>query len=189
VSGVIRLTFVSTNPGKAREVREILAPYGIRVHWRRRRLPEPQADDLSTVVRSKLAAVKDIPGNVLVEDSGLFIDSLAGFPGVYSAHFLSAWGFGPMLELLRRRARDAEFRAAAGLRVGSRTRIFTGTVRGTIAPRARGTAGFGYDPIFVPHGWTKTFAQVPPAAKNRLSHRSRAVRKVGEYLARRTTTS
>ena len=181
---MIPLTFVSTNPGKAREVREIAAPYGISVRWRRRRLLEPQADDLATVVRAKLAAVRDVPGNVLVEDSGLFINSLAGFPGVYSAHFLSAWGFGPMLELLRHRSRLAEFRAAAGLRIGGRTRVFTGSVRGSIAPRPRGTAGFGYDPIFIPRGWTKTFAQVPAAAKNELSHRSRAVRKAARYLAR-----
>ena len=180
---MIPLTFVSTNPGKAREVRAILARYGVDVRWRRRSLAEPQADDLSTVVRSKLAAVRDVPGNVLVEDSGLFIDSLAGFPGVYSAHFLRVWGFGPMLELLRHRSREAEFRAAAGLRIGRRTQVFTGCVRGSIAPRARGSAGFGYDPIFIPEGWTETFAQVPADAKNELSHRARAVRKVGEYLA------
>ena len=180
----ILLTFVSTNPGKAREVREILRPYGIRVRWLRRRLPEPQAPDLETVVRSKLAAVADVPGYAMVEDSGLFIDSLAGFPGVYSAHFLEAWGVPPILELLRRRSRAASFRAVVGLRRGAATRLFAGRVDGAIAPRARGTQGFGYDPIFVPDGWTTTFAQGPIRAKNEISHRSRAVRKLGEYLRR-----
>ncbi|MGI0054106.1 MAG: non-canonical purine NTP pyrophosphatase [Thermoplasmata archaeon] len=182
-----RLTFVSTNPGKAREVREILAPYEIDVRWKRRLLPEPQAADLETVARSKLAAVGDLHGYVLVEDSGLFIDSLAGFPGVYSAHFLTAWGFGPMLELLRHRSRRARFRAVAGLRLGSRTWTFPGEVEGKIAPRARGAHGFGYDPIFIPLGEKHTFGELPVETKNRRSHRYQAIRGVGEFIQRRRT--
>lgn len=178
------VTFVSTNRGKLAEVRELLHPYGLRVRWRRRKLPEPQADTLEEVVRAKLAATRDIPGIVLVEDSGLFIDSLAGFPGVYSAHFLRAWGFGPILELLRTRNRKASFRAAAAIRVGGKSWVFTGEVHGSIARRARGRGGFGYDPIFVPAGWKKTFAQVPRSDKNTLSHRAVAIRQVGRKLAR-----
>lgn len=178
------VTFVSTNRGKLAEVRELLRPYGVAVRWRRRTLPEPQADTLEEVVRAKLAATRDIPGTVLVEDSGLFIDSLNGFPGVYSAHFLRAWGFPPILELLRRRPRRAAFRAAAAIRHGTRTWVFLGEVTGTIARRPRGSAGFGYDPIFIPTGWKKTFAEVPQSAKNALSHRGRAVRQVGEKLRR-----
>ena len=73
---MIGVSFVSTNPGKAREVRSILAEFGVRTRWVRRELPEPQSDTLAEVVRAKLAAVTDVPGNVLVEDSGLFIPSL-----------------------------------------------------------------------------------------------------------------
>lgn len=111
------VTFVSTNRGKLAEVRQVLGPYGIRVKWKKRTLPEPQAETLEEVVRSKLAAVRDVPGNLMVEDSGLFIRALNGFPGVYSAHFLRVWGFGPMLELLQKRPRSAYFRAVVGLRV------------------------------------------------------------------------
>ncbi|EQD45229.1 Ham1-like protein, partial [mine drainage metagenome] len=78
------ITFVSRNPGKAREVAAVLAPFGLGVRWRRRDLVEPQAATLAEVVRAKLAAVRDVPGYVLVEDSGLFVPSLHGFPGVYS---------------------------------------------------------------------------------------------------------
>lgn len=177
------VTFVSRNPGKVREIREVLSPFGLRVRWVRRDLPEPQASTLEEVVRAKLAAVRDLRGDVLVEDSGLFIPSLQGFPGVYSAHFLETWGFGPMFELLRTRPRKAYFQTVAGLRRGTRTWTFTGEVHGSIAPRARGKGGFGYDPIFVPQGWTRTFAQVPPDAKNAISHRARAARKVGEFLS------
>jgi XTP/dITP diphosphohydrolase len=137
------------------------------------------------VVRSKLAAVRQIPGPVLVEDSGLFIPSLGGFPGVYSAPILKLWGFDPILELLRSRPREAYFEAVAGVRNGSQVRCFASRVHGAIAEAPRGQHGFGYDPIFVPDGWTRTFAEVPEPEKNRISHRGQTARKVARYLARR----
>ena len=177
------LTFLSTNPGKAREVREVLEPYGIRVRWTRRELPEPQAETLLDVVNAKLDAAQGLRGTVLVEDSGLFIPALSGFPGVYSAHFLRIWGFDPILELLGHRNRRAFFRTVAGVRRGSRRATFVGEVWGRIANRPAGTNGFGYDPIFIPRGWHRTFAEAPPEAKNAISHRARALRKVGEALS------
>ncbi|MGC2359041.1 MAG: non-canonical purine NTP pyrophosphatase [Thermoplasmata archaeon] len=179
------VTFVSSNPDKFREVREVLRPFGLEVRWKRRTLPEPQAADLQEVVRAKLDAVRDLGGYVLVEDSGLFIPSLAGFPGVYSAHFLEIWKFGPIFELLRKRNRHAYFRTVAGLQNGRHRWTFIGEVRGTIARRPAGQGGFGYDPIFVPDGWQRTFAQGSPKEKNSISHRARAVRQVGEHLASR----
>lgn len=183
--GVTDVTFVSTNPGKFREVQKLLLPYGVRTRWRRRSLPEPQAETLEEVVVSKLAAVRDLTGYVLVEDSGLFIPSLRGFPGVYSAHFLKTWKFGPLLELLRQRDRRAYFRTVAGLQRGRRRWAFVGEVKGRIAERARGRQGFGYDPIFIPEGGFRTFGEIPPAEKNELSHRARAIRQVGELLRSR----
>ncbi|HYA55082.1 MAG TPA: non-canonical purine NTP pyrophosphatase [Thermoplasmata archaeon] len=176
------LTFVSTNPGKFREVHDLLAPQGVRVRWRRRTLPEPQAETLEEVVAAKLAAVRDIRGYVLVEDSGLFVPSLHGFPGVYSAHFLKAWKFGPLLELLEHRDRAAYFETVAGLQRGARRWTFVGRVDGSIAPRPRGRNGFGYDPVFVPAGHHETFGELAPDVKNTLSHRARAVELVGKFL-------
>ncbi len=181
---MIDLSFVSTNPGKYREVAAVLRPYGVRVRWKRRTLPEPQAETLEEVVGAKLDAVRDVPGLVLVEDSGLFIPSLGGFPGVYSAHFLKIWKFDPIFELLRHRSRRAYFRTVAGLQRGRRRAFFVGEVTGTIASRARGRNGFGYDPIFVPEGWQRTFAEVPAASKNEVSHRARALQGVGAALVR-----
>jgi XTP/dITP diphosphohydrolase len=182
---VTELTFVSTNPGKAREVHAVLAPYGVRVRWLRRELAEPQAERLEDVVSAKLDAVEDLRGLVLVEDSGLFIPALRGFPGVYSAHFLRLWKFDPIFELLRRRPRGAYYRAVAGLRHGTKRWIFAGEVRGEIARSPAGSGGFGYDPIFVPRGWDRTFAEGTAAEKNAISHRGRALRKVGAHLAAR----
>ena len=180
----IIVRFVSTNPGKYREMRDVLRAYGIDVRWVRRELPEPQAADLETVVRSKLDAVADVRGPVVVEDSGLFVPSLAGFPGVYSAHFLRIWGFDPLLELLRRRPRAAYFRSVIGLRNGRRRSLYVGEVHGTIARKAAGRHGFGYDPIFVPTGWRRTFGETPADAKNAISHRGSALRKLGIALSR-----
>jgi XTP/dITP diphosphohydrolase len=182
---VTDVTFVSTNPGKFREVRDLLDSYGVRTRWRRRMLPEPQVETLDEVVVSKLAGVRDIPGYVLVEDSGLFIPSLHGFPGVYSAHFLKTWGFGPVLELLERRNRRAYFRTVAGLQRGRRHWTFVGEVHGRIAEKPRGRLGFGYDPIFIPDGSSRTFGETPPEGKNELSHRAKAIRQVGELLRAR----
>jgi XTP/dITP diphosphohydrolase len=183
---VIEVTFVSSNPGKLREVRALLAPFGVRVRWLRRTLPEPQAEDLEEVARWKLASLGRRPGYTLVEDSGLFIPSLAGFPGVYSAHFLRVWGFPPILELLKRRGRSASYRAVAALAHGKESRVFFGEVHGRIARSPRGSNGFGYDPIFVPKGHAKTFGELPAATKDRLSHRAEAMRQVGAYLARQS---
>jgi XTP/dITP diphosphohydrolase len=183
---VTAVTFVSTNAGKVREVREILAPYGLTVRWKRRVLPEPQADRVEEVVRAKLDAVADVPGTVMVEDSGLFIPALGGFPGVYSAHILRIWKFGPILELMRTRPRAAYYRSVVGVRRGRRRWVFAGEVVGTIADRPAGSGGFGYDPIFVPAGWTRTFAEGTAEEKNRVSHRGRAVRQVGEAFGHLT---
>jgi XTP/dITP diphosphohydrolase len=179
---LIEVTFVSTNPGKYREVRDVLRPYGVRVRWTRRALPEPQAENLLQVVEAKLDAVRDLRGYVLVEDSGLFVPSLGGFPGVYSAHFLKLWRFRPLLELLEHRDRRAYFQTVAGLQNGRHRWTFVGEVRGAIATRPAGKNGFGYDPIFVPRGSDRTFAQLPEEAKNAISHRARAVHKVGRAL-------
>jgi XTP/dITP diphosphohydrolase len=176
--------FVTSNEGKFREVRALLAPFGIRTVRVRRTLPEPQADGLARVVRAKLEALPPHRTPTIVEDSGLFIHALNGFPGVYSAHVYRIWGFGPLLELLRRRPRRAVFRTVAGVRRDGETRLFTGECDGRIALRAKGSGGFGFDPIFVPGGMGRTFAELPPSEKNLRSHRARAFRKVGRYLTK-----
>jgi XTP/dITP diphosphohydrolase len=176
------VSLVTTNEGKVRETREVLAPFGVRLTWRRRELVEPQAEALDHVVRSKLDQLKGLKGYVLVEDSGLFIPSLGGFPGVYSAHIYRIWGFAPILELLERRPRKATFRTVAGLRRGTRSWMFVGECHGEVVAKAAGDAGFGFDPIFRPDGSDLTFASMAPEVKNQFSHRAKAMRGVGDFL-------
>lgn len=172
------LRFVSSNPGKFREISEILRPYRIPVTWSRRVLSEPQVDSLEEVVAAKLAALPDDPHCYLVEDSGLFLDGLGGFPGVYSAYVYRTLGLPGVLRALGSRPRSATFRTVAGIRWGRRTWTAPGAVRGSIARRPRGAHGFGYDPIFVPAGARRTFAELLPREKDARSHRGRAVRAV-----------
>ncbi len=182
---MVAVTFVTTIAGTFREARSSLEPFGVDLRWTKRSLLEPQADDLADVALRKLETVRDLRGYVLVEDSGLFIPSLKGFPGVYSAHFLKIWKFDPIFELLEHRDRRAYFRTVAALGHRGERWTFTGEVRGTIAKRPSGRNGFGYDPIFVPDDWSRTFADAPSEAKDRISHRGRAIRKVGRFLAAR----
>jgi XTP/dITP diphosphohydrolase len=179
-----RVTFVTSNPNKFLEVRGILRGYGLAVRRRSAELPELQADTLEAVVEGKLAAARGIPGIVLVEDSGIFLDALGGFPGVYSAYVYRTIGLAGVLRLLAGRPRGARFRTVAGVRWGRRRWSCVGEVRGRIALRPRGDGGFGYDPLFVPAGARATFAELARDDKDARSHRGRAFRAVGERVRR-----
>lgn len=176
------LTFVSTNVGKYREVRSILSEYGVRVGWTRRELPEVQAKRLEPVVRAKLVATSGLGPRVLVEDSGLFVPALGGFPGVYSSYALGTIGLDGLLRLVRGRPRPAVFRSVAGVRIGDQRWLRAGECLGRLAPSARGTHGFGYDPIFVPEGERQTFGELGLEVKNRRSHRARSIHGIGRLL-------
>jgi XTP/dITP diphosphohydrolase len=176
------VTFVTSNPGKVVEVRRVFADFGIRVRWSRRELPEPQSDRLEEVVRAKLAATARPHVGVVVEDSGIFLPGLGGFPGVYSRYVYDTIGLPGVLRLAEGRSRNAQFRAVAGYRRGRTELLAIGTVEGTLARRPRGENGFGYDPIFIPNGDRRTFGEMTPAEKDGLSHRGRAMRTLARKL-------
>jgi XTP/dITP diphosphohydrolase len=180
--GEVLVTLVTSNPGKFREVDALLRPYGIRLHWSRRELPEPQADTLREVVAAKLDALPVRAGWYLVEDSGLFIPALGGFPGVYSSYVHRTLGPRRLAALLSGLPREAVFRTVAGLQDGSRRYLVEGRCRGTIAHHPRGQGGFGFDPVFVPAGNRRTFAEMPAESKSALSHRGEAIRRVARIL-------
>jgi XTP/dITP diphosphohydrolase len=171
-----RVAFYTSNAGKFEEVRAFLRPLGFSLRWVRGELLEPQADTLERVVEVKLGQVRPREGEMaLVEDAGLFVPALGGFPGVYSAYVYRTLGTEGLLRLVAGRPRRAEFRAVAGVRVGSRNLLRAGTVRGSLARLPRGDGGFGFDPIFLPLGERRTFAELPREEKVRRSHRTRAI--------------
>jgi XTP/dITP diphosphohydrolase len=153
---------------------------------------EVQADTLDEVALKSaqtLLAEAEITRPYFLEDAGLFVEALKGFPGVYSAYAYRTLGCAGVLRLLEgqadRRARF-ESRIALVTRWGE-VDMYSGTSRGNIAPEARGEGGFGFDPIFVPDGEARTFAEMPLPEKERLSHRGAAVAALKDRLLRNRT--
>lgn len=177
-----RAVLVTSNKNKVSEARAILRSRGISLRGLIRNLPEPQADTLEEVVRVKLNAVEPRHEPVLVEDSGLFLPALGGFPGVYSSYAYRTLGVDGLLRALSGKERSARFRTVVGFRIGTSTRLCQGEIRGHIATRPRGQGGFGFDPIFVPAGSSLTFAQIPVDVKCRISHRARAFLRIADLL-------
>ena len=171
------IAFVTTNEGKFREVSTKLAEAHVKLVHEDRTYPEIQADRLEKVVRFAATILDDqIRGDYLIDDSGLFLEEFGGFPGVYSSYVYKRLGCAGVLKLLNgARNRAARFETVFLFRTSDEHEVFHGECRGSIADRERGTGGFGFDPIFVPDGATKTFAEMTMTEKNAVSHRARAV--------------
>jgi XTP/dITP diphosphohydrolase len=184
------LTFVTGNAGKVAEMAALLAPLGIQVVADGRGYPEVQAETLREVTeagaRHLLASGLRPP--FILEDSGLFVGALKGFPGVYSRHALDTVGTAGLLRLLRDvelESRGAAFQAdLAYVDPAGAVHHFAGTCPGRIPERPSGSGGFGFDPVFAPAGHTLTFAAMDPAEKSRLSHRGQAAILLARHLAR-----
>ena len=140
-----------------------------------------------------LAVSTKLPGLVVADDSGLEVDALGGAPGIHSARYAGANATDTEMidklleELARVRAKNDSRRARfhcllALARNGEVLGVFEGTAEGEITERPRGSRGFGYDPIFVPKGFERTFGELGPAEKNQLSHRARALEKLRKFL-------
>lgn len=177
---------VTSNPGKWRELSQMLRELGHECVWIGERVKEIQSDDLAEIVSfSALEAYERWGEGVLVEDSGLFVNALKGFPGPYSAYALRTIGLNGVLKLLEGVAeRGAEFRSAiCFVAPDGRRYLSTGEVRGVIVEMPRGAGGFGFDPIFAPtEGDGRTFAEMTVEEKNLYSHRSRALRRLLKQL-------
>ncbi len=127
------------------------------------------------------------------DDTGLFVDSLNGMPGVISARFAGEHcspqdNIEKLLSLLEKESnRKAYFKTVICLIQNGKEKYFEGVINGTISRAARGTNGFGYDPVFIPEGFIKTFAELSSEEKNSLSHRARAVKRMRQLLASLST--
>tara|TARA_B100001142_G_scaffold330236_1_gene397215 strand:+ start:2374 stop:3039 length:666 start_codon:yes stop_codon:yes gene_type:complete len=205
--------FLTSNAGKLKEATHHLQPLGYTVRLLNvdeGAIVEPQVDTLEEVAQSKITqALNHLPEGeqsedmVLVEDAGLFIDALNGFPGVFSAYTLDTIGCSGVLRLLNHlqsedtiqcaQLRSAEFQAVAALWMNGQILYGNGICPGWIALESSGDEGFGFDPVFIPndldefgeplpsgtygeksaHG--KTFGAMPIEEKQAYSHRSRAL--------------
>lgn len=123
------------------------------------------------------------------DDTGLEVEALNGAPGVYSARYAGGEGHDSeanmkrlLKELEEKENRKARFRTVIALILNGEVHQFEGTVEGHILREKRGSSGFGYDPVFVPEGYTESFAELGEEIKNQISHRARAVQKLAEFL-------
>ena len=185
------LIVASHNPGKVREIKALLGPHGIEpLGAAELGLPEPEETGATFIANAELKARAAADAGhhpALADDSGLWVDALAGAPGIYSAR----WA-GPTKdfrlamarvekELREKGAADFTARFVCALSLAmphGEVKSFEGEVHGKLTFPPRGTLGFGYDPIFIPDGWDQTFGEIDPHVKNAMSHRAKAFEKL-----------
>jgi XTP/dITP diphosphohydrolase len=196
---VTRLLVATTNAGKLREIREVLADLPVEIRALSDgppvREPEETGRTFEENARAKaLYYAEACEGLVVAEDSGLEIDALGGAPGVHSARFAADVAptypekFAVISRMLaERHAPESPARFACALALARRDSILfeaRGTIEGHITSPPRGSGGFGYDPIFFYPPFGCTLAEVPQERKSSVSHRGQAFRRLREYLSR-----
>ena len=156
-------------------------------------IPET-AETLEGNALQKARYVKEHYGlDCFADDTGLEVKALDGAPGVHTARFAELFGEGDthdsnanmrlLLQKLEKKFdRSARFRTVIALIYKGEEQLFEGIVEGQILPERHGTEGFGYDPVFQPQGYDVTFAEMPAADKNAISHRGRATQKLAQFL-------
>lgn len=188
-----KLVFATHNAHKVDEVRailpasvELVGPAALGCHDE---IPET-GNTLRDNALQKVQYIHDRFGiDCFADDTGLEVEALDGAPGVYSARYA-----GEPADFAKNRAkllaalagisnRRAQFRTVVSLILNDKTYFFEGIVKGRIIAEERGVGGFGYDSVFVPDGYDKTFAELPAAVKNSISHRARAMEQLNNFLA------
>ena len=198
--GAETLVIASHNPGKVREIAELVEPFGVTVKSAGELgLAEPEETGGTFAENAELKARASAEGArlpALADDSGLAVSALGGRPGIYSAR----WA-GPDKDFRAAMDRvERELREVNGGEGGDRsacfvcaltlawpdgeTRTFVGQIDGTLTYPPRGERGFGYDPVFVPEGHDITFGEIDPEQKHAMSHRARAFRQLVDAVFR-----
>lgn len=180
--------FATNNVNKFNEARRVLAEYKISVGMLRIKSLEIQSNSLKEIAKASVTdAFEKCKLPIIVEDAGLFVDGLNGFPGPYAAYVYKTIGNQGMLKLMENiELRKAKFESVVAYfsRDEKSPICFNGIVAGEIATEERrGTnkSGFGFDPIFKPHDKDKTFSEMNLEEKNQHSHRAKAFRKFGKW--------
>ena len=185
-----KLVFATNNTHKLEEVAAILGEsyevLSLRDIGCDADIPET-ADTFAGNALQKAQYVKEHYGyDCFADDSGLEVDALDGAPGVYSARYSGGGSEANMDKLLHnltgKSNRNTQFRTVIALIINGEEHLFNGVVKGAITTEKRGDSGFGYDPVFVPEGYSDSFAQMSGDMKNGISHRFRATQELGKYL-------
>lgn len=188
----MKLVFATNNKHKLQEVRDILGSGVELLSLADINCNEDIPETADTLDGNALIKARYIYEKYNVDcfadDTGLEVDALGGAPGVYSARYAgdghdSEANMAKLLEnLTGENNRNAQFRTVIALIINGEEKLFNGIVKGRITEEKRGDSGFGYDPIFVPEGYSESFAQMDSSTKNSISHRYRATKQLSEYI-------
>lgn len=190
-----KLVFATNNAHKLEEVAAILGErielFSLNDIGCHTDIPETAATLEGNALLKSSFIFKNYGLDCFADDTGLEVEALDGAPGVYSARYAGGEGHDSqanMLKLLHdlegKKNRKAQFRTAISLILDGKEYLFEGVIKGEIIKEKRGDSGFGYDPIFKPEGYDKTFAELGNDIKNKISHRALAVQKLCEFLQR-----
>ena len=191
----MKLIFATNNNHKLQEVKAILGECAEIVSLSECGINEDIPETSETIAGNALQKARYVyektGRNCFADDTGLEVNALDGAPGVHSARYATdGHDFAANRELLLRNMegksnRKARFRTVIALIFDDKTYMFEGVVEGVITDCERGSGGFGYDSLFIPDGYDKTFAELAPEVKNSISHRARAVTALAEFLKSR----
>ncbi len=172
----IKLYVVTNNIKKGEEAIKILESLGVDAEIALVEKKEIQSEKLEEIaLHAARTAYLVLKKPLAVDDSGLFIEALNGFPGPYSNYAYKTIGVKGILKLMEGvSTRKACFKTALAVIIPPLEKVYIGEVCGTITTEPRGTSGFGFDPIFTPEGETRTFAEMSLEEKNKISHRAKA---------------
>jgi XTP/dITP diphosphohydrolase len=188
----MELIFATNNKHKLEEISDLLKNYanvkGLNQMGILEDIPETHDTLEENAIEKALFIFNKYGYNCFADDTGLEIESLNGRPGVFSARYA---GLGcsfednvnkVLLELKNETNRKAKFRTIIALIINNKLHTFDGEIQGKIISEKLGYEGFGYDPIFVPDGYSETFAEMNLALKNKISHRAKAIEKLIRFL-------
>ncbi len=183
-SSRVELSIVTGNRAKGEEALRILEALGVKARVIVMGKLEVQSDNLEEIaLHAARVAYTTLRRPLAVDDSGLFIEALNGFPGPYSSYVYRKIGIRGILKLMEGEVnRRACFKTALAVIIPPLEKVYTGETCGEIALEPRGEHGFGFDPIFIPEGYTKTYAEMTLEEKNTISHRYKAYKRMVEDL-------
>ncbi|MHA1198353.1 MAG: XTP/dITP diphosphatase [Candidatus Heimdallarchaeaceae archaeon] len=180
----MEIYFITHNPSKFEEASELADSLEISIQWKNIEYEEPQEETLEIIARKSCERILEKYSELsnlifFLEDAGLFIDSLKGFPGPYSSYVYKTLGNEGILKLMEKNEnRNAFFKSVVAFCSDKEIKLYTGITKGEITPSKQGQGGFGFDPIFKPNKCDQTFAEMTLTTKNLYSHRQKSLREL-----------
>ncbi|MGV9103090.1 MAG: XTP/dITP diphosphatase [Promethearchaeia archaeon] len=171
-----RLVLVTQNKHKVKELTPLFGRYDVEFETSSLEKKEVRSQSVEVIARKAAKFAYDsLKCPVVLDDTGFYIDYLNGFPGAYAAFVLDTVGTAGILKLMEDATnRNARFVTCVGYYNGDQTKTFKGVMEGRIGTKEAGGRGFGYDPVFIPEGFERTYAQLGFSQKVKISHRTRA---------------